>query len=107
MEKVKNPIKRTRKELVEGIDYLEEVKCVDAVILDEQGNVGNEYTWVIPYEIDFAIEIGDTLVVEEAIGQRLTFARAVSRVYEKTKAQHEEDDIHPHRAVITNLGVRL
>jgi len=91
MEKVKNPIKRTRKELVEGID----------------GNGSNEYTWVIPYEIDFAIEIGDTLVVEEAIGQRLTFARAVSRVYEKTKAQHEEEDIHPHRAVISNLGVRL
>lgn len=81
-----------------------DVRCVDAVHIDEDGETSYRYTWAVSSSIE--INIGDTLVVEQRVGNKLAFVRAVSAVYMKTTKQHEVD-IHPYCAVITNIGHKL
>lgn len=81
-----------------------QIACVDAVHIDEDGETSYRYTWAVSSSIE--INIGDTLVVEQRVGNKLAFVRAVSAVYMKTTKQHEVD-IHPYCAVITNIGHKL
>ena len=105
----RNLINKLGKEVIAQIEEelysKEEVKCVDAVHINE-GTESNIYTWYIQSHLDLNIQIGDTLIVEQVLGIGLAIVKAVSTVYTKTKEQHE-NEVHPYCGVVSNLGVRL
>lgn len=94
-------------EIEDSMYFEEKISCIDAVHVDgEDGETSQEYTWYVEVGSNIHINIGDTLVVEQAFGNGLGFAKATTTIYEMSRDEHIEN-IHPYCKVIANIGVVL